>query len=65
MFIDSRLHKVFAAPEERNVAEVNSRLQHFALWSFCLLVTFRINKTFGSSGAKRICWPLEWFTLIG
>jgi len=30
MFIDGGLHKVFAAPEERNVAEANPHLQHFA-----------------------------------
>jgi hypothetical protein len=30
MFIVSGIHRVFAAPEERNVAEANTRLQHFA-----------------------------------
>jgi hypothetical protein len=30
MFIDRGLHKVFAAPEERNVADSNRRLQHVA-----------------------------------
>jgi len=30
MFIVSGLHRVFIAPEERNVAEANPRLQHFA-----------------------------------
>ena len=30
MFIDGGLHKVFAAPEERNVADSNRRLQPVA-----------------------------------
>ena len=30
MFIVSGLNRVFAAPKERNVAEPNRRLQHFA-----------------------------------
>jgi hypothetical protein len=30
MFIDGGLHKVFAAPEEPNVADSNRRLQHVA-----------------------------------
>lgn len=30
MFIVNGFHKAFTFPEERNVAEVNHRLQHFA-----------------------------------
>ena len=30
MFIVNGLHRIFATPAERNVAEVNPRLQHFA-----------------------------------
>lgn len=36
IFIVSGLHKAFAAPEERQVADSNRRLQHFAppeLWA--------------------------------
>jgi hypothetical protein len=40
MFIEGAFHKVFAAPEERDVADSNRRLQHVAppeLWLLVLL----------------------------
>ena len=53
MFIVNRLHRVFVAPEERNVAEANPRLQHFAPWSSCLWVTVRIYKHSAPPELKR------------
>ncbi len=44
MFIDNGLHRVFGAPEERNVAEANHREQHFAPLELLSWRTFRIYK---------------------
>ena len=59
MFMVGRLPKVFAAPEERNVAEADRRLHISLLWSSCLRVSFVIYKHSAPVELKRsvAAWP--------
>ncbi len=54
MFIVSELHRVLAAPEERNVAEPILACNISLLWSCCLWVMFHIYKHSTPPELKRL-----------